>query len=269
MEWKIGISSGAYKGISFDENVRLMAANGFHGTFTGYRDVATAEGWAKAFAAAGIAYETIHAPSNGINNIWHEGEAGDAALTMLSDAVEGAAAVGVPIVVIHLSSGNNAPPVTDAGRARWDKLIELAGQRGVVLGFENQRKLSNLAYIFEQYPDAPQVRFCWDCGHESCFTPGRQYMPLFGEKTACLHLHDNFADPRVETPDIHLLPFDGNNDLDRVARQIVASPFRGTLMLEVTSAKGEMYVGMSAEDYFARAAAAARRLGALCAAYEA
>lgn len=164
MNWRIGINAGAYKGLNLPDSIPHLVENGFAAVFTGYRDKATAVKHAEQFAAAGLAYESIHAPFKGINNIWLDGEAGDAMLATLVDCVEGCAAAGVPIAVIHLSSGETPPPITDIGRARFDAHIEAAGRQNVTLAFENQRKLANLAYVFDDYPDAPQVRFCWDAG---------------------------------------------------------------------------------------------------------
>ena len=102
--------------------------------------------------------------------------------------------------------------------------------KGVQIAFENQRKLANIAWTFEEIEDAPNVGFCWDTGHENCFTPGRQYMPLFGKKLICTHIHDNNG---VFDHDEHLLPFDGKLDFVRAARQIRESGFTGALVLEV------------------------------------
>jgi len=259
---KIGISAGAYKGITIEETMPYLRNAGFDATFTGYRDLAQVSRFAELFAANGIFYESIHAPWDNINQIWLDGEEGARVLARFCECVESCAAIGVPIAVVHLSSGENPPPVTDCGRGRWETLIETAEKNNIVLAFENQRKLSNLAYIFETYPHHPNVAFCWDCGHESCFTPGRSYMPLFGKKLVCTHLHDNFGLPDRQTPDVHILPFDGNMDYQYVADMLDRDNYRGTLMLEVSS-RHETYANMTAEDYYLRAAAALRRLESL------
>lgn len=264
MNWRIGINAGAYKGTSLPDSVPYIVENGFDAVFTGYKTKAYALELANLFSNAGLAYESIHAPFKGINAIWLEGEEGDAMLATLVDCVEGCAGAGVPIAVIHLSSGENPPPITDIGRARFDTLIETAGKHNVVLAFENQRKIANLAYVFDYYPDAPQVKFCWDCGHENCFTPGRHYMPMFGKNLVCTHIHDNIGLPDAKSPDIHILPFDGNMDYAHVASEIVRSPFRGTLMMEVSSAKTDRYADFDAAAWYARAAAAVRRIADLC-----
>ena len=249
----IGISKGCYGRIPLEEQIRLMKENGFTATFVGneYEDF---DRDVTAFQQAGIAVETIHAPFDGINDLWLPGEAGDKMLARLINCLEDAKRHEIPLIVVHLSSGINPPIVSDVGNARLKKLMEASRETGVPIAFENQRKMANLALMFEYYPDAV---FCWDTGHEACFTPGWEYMPFFGKKLAALHVHDNTAE---FDKDYHMLPFDGKIDFDRVARQIAASPFRGTLMLEAHRGASDLYDDMTAEEYYRRAGAAARKL---------
>ena len=113
--------------------------------------------------------------------------------------------------------------------------------------------LANLAWAMEAFPDQG---FCWDCGHEACFTQGREYMPLFGHRLICTHIHDNSGEFNA---DYHQLPFDGVFDYGRFARQIQASGYTGSLMLEVM-ANPKFYPDMTPEVYLRRAADVAQRL---------
>jgi sugar phosphate isomerase/epimerase len=157
----------------------------------------------------------------------------------------------------HLSSGMKPPSLTDIGRGRFIALVEHAAAKGVQIAFENQRKLANIAWTFEEFEDAPNVGFCWDTGHEACFSPGRQYMPLFGQRLICTHIHDNSGE---FNRDEHLLPFDGKLDFERIARQIRESGFTGSLMLEAIAANSHLYDDMTCEAYLERAAASVRKL---------
>ena len=59
---------------------------------------------------------------------------------------------------------------------------------------------------------------------------------------------------------MHMIPFDGAVDYDRVTRQIRESGFSGTLMLEVLAKNSTAYDETDIHTYLARAAAAAKRL---------
>lgn len=250
---KLGISKGCYGKISIEEEIRLMKENGFTATFVSNeyeafdRDV-------EALQTAGIEVETIHAPFDGINEIWLEGEKGDRMLQRLIACLQDAKRHQIPRIVVHMSSGIRPPMISDIGNARFAALMEASREIGVSIAFENQRKLANLALMFEYYEDA---LFCWDVGHEACFAGGREYMPLFGDKLAALHIHDNTCE---FNHDFHMLPYDGKINFDKVARAIAESGYTGTLMLEVGRWGSPRYDGLSAEEYYNRAGIAAKRL---------
>jgi len=253
---KIGINMHAKIGLTDEEYIDALAANGFECLFAGPWEHSRLENLANYAAKRGLTVEMLHAPFNHINDIWFAGEGGDAMLKELKDCVDGCVAAGTGIAVVHLSSGEDAPPVTDIGRARFEELVAYANGRGVKIAFENQRKLANLAWSMETFTEA-QAGFCWDCGHEACFTPGREFMPLFGDRLICTHIHDNF---KVYNEDRHLLPFDGSVDFTRTADLLKQYDYQGNLSLEVMTKNSNVYDGMDIHTYLARAAAAVKRL---------
>ncbi len=248
---KLGINVGAYYGIPAEEQINYIKNAGFDSVFTGFSGFEANAAFAEKIAKAGLDYETLHAPYRGINSIWLPGEDGDAMLKKLTDCLDCAAKLGVPVIVVHLSSGEAAPHITDLGHERFARLVDHAGEAGVKIAFENQRKLANIAFIFELYRDASHVGFCWDNGHESCFTLGkRDYMALFGDRLIALHLHDNCGE---FDKDQHMMPFHANIDFNRVAEKIRNSGFEGTLMLETIMANSNRYDGYTPEQFFAEA----------------
>ncbi len=252
----LGINLEAIPEAGVGEFIKTAHEVGFGAIFTGLKDVQTAEHIADTLAKNGMSYDTVHAPFKQINALWGEGEETAYLLRELFDTVDQCARVGAPIAVVHLST-KTAPLVSDAGYRNLCTLIDYAAARNITLAFENQRWLANLAFVFEYFEEAPNVRFCWDCGHEECFARGRRYMPLFGDRLCCLHIHDNNL---VHNEDLHLLPFDGKLDFDRVAREIRESGFAGTLMLESKGRKSGHYDHLTLQQFLERAAAAARRL---------
>lgn len=255
---KIGINLDAVKSISAEEAVEIIASLGFGATFTGVMaDADRQRRLADRLASKGISYDTLHAPFSHINDVWKDGDAGDEMLQELTDTVDRCLEVGAPIAVVHLSSGETPPPTTDIGRGRFLSLVEYAKKKGIRLAFENQRFLFNLAWILEECRGEETVGFCWDAGHEGCFTPGKEFMPLFGDRLIALHLHDNRG---IFDADDHMLPLDGALDYARVTRQIRESGYGGTMMLEVFPSASDLYRGVTPEEFFTRAANAAREL---------
>lgn len=252
---KIGISWNAYGDgeLSIKEQVSLLKKYGFSATFAmsddPELDIITDE-----LRCENISPDTCHAPFKGINRIWSDNPEGDDALRMLKDSVDACARNSIPVDVVHLSSGDNAPRVSDAGYRRFRELIDYAEYNGVKIAFENQRKLANIAFAFEEFPGAG---FCWDVGHEACFADGREYMPLFGSRLIALHIHDNFA---VHNGDLHMIPFDAGLDFKKVALHIAKSGFEGTVMLELMRHTSGAYEDLSPDEYYSKAAAAAGRI---------
>lgn len=237
------------------EAADLLAKNGFE-TFFLESENPRLRGYMEAARAVGLVAESLHAPFDGINAVWRAGADGDRMLDRLMESLTICAKYEVPVVVVHLSSKEDAPNLNDIGTERFDRLIQRSKALGVKVAFENQRKLANIAYMFERYPS--DIGFCWDVGHESCFTSGREYMPLFGKWLSELHIHDNFG---VYNGDEHMIPFDASIDYTRVARHIAsAKDYRGSLMMELFKNKSGRYNGMTDEEFVSRAAAAARRL---------
>ena len=253
---KIGMSLGAIATLSTNEYAALLREYGFTTTFCLATDMMKVVSDGEILAANGISYDSLHAPWDGINRMWREGEDGEIMLLRLKHSVDICTEADSPILVVHLSSGLTPPPPTDIGRDRFIRLVRYAEEKRVTIAFENQRMLGNISWAFEEFKDSPYVGLCYDCGHEGCFTPGRQYMPIFGDRLVCTHIHDNNG---IFNEDLHRLPFDGTLDYDRVTRQIRESGFTGALVLEVNG-KSDFYSHLSPREFFERASAAAHRL---------
>ena len=254
---KIGINLNAYSGLEDNTSLKTIKNIGFDSFFTGTLDLKSQFKIAETAALNNISYEFVHGPFGHINDIWLDCAAGDEMQNEISDCIDACGKTNVPIVVLHLSSGVTPPTITDIGRKRFEKLVNTASKNNVKIAFENQRRLDNLAWAMERYTDDNIVGFCWDCGHENCFTKGREYMPLFGKRMICNHIHDNVG---VFNQDDHMIPFDGNIDYSKVAKYIKQSGYEGTLTLEIFSFKSDIYKTLSADEYYERAASAARRI---------
>lgn len=209
----------------------------------------------------GLFYESIHAPFDHMNDIWHDTADGQQMLDELKTAVDRCALSDVPTLVTHLSQGFNPPAPTDIGRGRFIEFVDYAGKKNVNIAFENLRSLANLAWAFEEFHDVANVGFCWDCGHEYCFTLGRRFMPLFGDKLIFTHIHDNTCELGL---DRHLIPFDGTMPFDFIAQQLRESGYQGTLMSEAfpkfKEGTYDSYQDCSAEEFIRRSADAMKKL---------
>ena len=259
--YKIGVNYTSTVGAPPEEIFALFRSLGFDAIFTGCDDdLLKTEKYAKTAYEKGLFYESLHAPFDGINSLWQKGEDGDVMLSRVCSCIERCGKYNIPVAVVHLSSGENAPHICDIGKERYDAIVDCAVKNGVTVAFENQRKLANLAFVMELYKDVSNVRFCWDVGHEHCFTGGKEFMPFFGDKLVYTHIHDNYCE---YNGDMHMIPFDGKIDFSRVAEHIRRSDFSGTLTLEIFK-KADIYKDMSNEVFYKRAYDAITKLRNMC-----
>lgn len=260
---KIGTNLHAKGGLTHEAYIRTIAGLGFDCIFTGVHEAKEQAQIADLCAAHGIECETLHAPFGHINDIWRDTDDGDVVERELLQTIDHCKIAGAGIAVVHLSSGLKPPPVTDIGRARFTRVVEYAAKNCIRIAFENQRFLSNISWAFETFIGenyGGTVGFCWDTGHEGCFTPGRRYMPLFGDRIICTHIQDNLCE---FNKDLHYLPFDGNIDWNYVASALREAGYTGSLMLEGIASNSHRYDDMTPEEYLERAAAAMKRLRTL------
>lgn len=249
---KIGICMRAYP-VAIEEQVRLMKKYGFDATFSA-ADSETLDEEIAACRAAGIVHENLHAPFRHINDMWIDSPEGDMMLGELKAAVDSCKRYDIPVLVVHLSSGMRPPRINPLGISRFGELMAYAREQGVAIAYENQRFLSNISLAFEEFADA---YFCFDTGHQACFTGNVSFLPIFGQRTVAVHIHDNHA---IYNGDEHMLPFDGVIDFDATMRALARTPYHGALMLEVLATHTPYYESTSAEEYYARASTAAQRL---------
>ena len=200
----------------------------------------------------GVDFPFLHAPFRGINSMWIEGEEYRQVYDGMREAVDSAAACDVGGVVVHVSSGWKAPMVNDLGLSRYDALVEYAAEKGVTVLLENLRMVGNLAVLMDRYEHNPSVRYCYDCGHEHCYTKTVCWPDIFTDKIAATHIHDNPGRPfedQVSDFDTHWFPFDGTYNYHRMMQKLDQYGYRGPLVLEVFHAAREDYKNMTAQAF--------------------
>lgn len=261
---KIGVSFVNYHGATVEETAALLKKIGFETLLISWRGLELTAQKCKAAREAGLEIDHIHAPFDKINDLWYPGPAGEEMLARLMECLDFCTQQKVSKMVVHISSGVDAPQVCDVGLERFDRLQARAREQGVTVCYENQRKVANLAVMLERYPEAA---FCWDTGHEACFTPGKEFMPVFGERIKCIHTHDNHAEYQGDT---HLVPGDGALDFVRITNQLRRAGFDQPLVMECfiwspekKPKSWELYGKLSQEEYYRHVFEGAAKVRAL------
>ena len=250
---KLGINTDCLSGLADELTVlRLAHEAGFRAITTNRTDFDKVSELKALADEMNMDFPFLHAPFSGINAMWQEGDGYRTIYDGMIKAIDSASACGVGAVVLHVSSGWQAPPVNDLGLSRFDSLVSYAEQKGVVLAFENLRVLGNLACLIDRYEKRENVRFCFDSGHEHCYTKTVSWLDIFTNKLIATHIHDNLGRPfedKVSDRDTHWLPFDGSYNYHEMMKKLDEYAYDGVLMLEVFRSAREDYKKMSAEEF--------------------
>lgn len=191
----------------------------------------------------GLEIDNCHSPWDNINHFWRDNLKGQGAYEMLRDNLIECGKYGIPRAVWHVSAGNNYPPISQIGLDRVASLIEVADKANVDICLENQRFFHFIDYIYAKL-DCPRLKFCYDSGHEACFSQTKLALPKYRNRLAALHLHDNYG---VYNEDSHLLPGRGTGvDWDYVRKNLEG--YEGIISLEV-----KRIPEMSLDDFYAAA----------------
>ena len=248
--------------VPYAERYRMIRRAGFDGVMMWWGDDLPRDKRAlpSLARAAGLTVDNVHAPYDNCNSLWHSGPDGDAYTDALCGCADDCAALGIPVMVVHLSSGFEPPAPGGIGLARLTRLTEYAGARGVRVALENLRHTAPLRFALDNLPH-DCVGFCYDAGHEHCRTPGENLLNDYGSWLFAVHLHDNDGMVNRDGPDDqHRLPFDGTADWPRIAAQLAASGYAGPVSLEVVN-RG--YETTAPEDFLRLAFERAQRIAAM------
>ena len=262
---KFGINVDGLRDVDPVEVLTSVKAAGFEAITLQHRDRALTAAVKERADELCMEFPFIHAPFAGINSLWLAGMEYLTILERIKDTIDSAAELGIPYVITHVSSGWNAPAVTDLGLARFDELVLYARGKGVILAFENLRMLGNLAYLIDRYEHMDNVRFCFDCGHEHCYTKTVRWLDIFTHKVVATHIHDNHSrtfEDKVSDGDEHLLPFDGTYDYAPMMQRLDEYGYEGVLLLEISNRKAE-YRHLTTEEFLATAYERIKRISEL------
>ena len=251
MKRKLGTVSDCIRGGDTLETLEMIQEVGFECFGTGEYNPAKVSALVAKGNSLGINCEYIHASFKNINAMWTPGLEYLTVFNDMKKAIDAASENGVPAVVTHVSSGWHPPHVNDLGLSRYDDIVLYAKDKGVKLAFENLRKVGNLAVLIDRYENIDHVGFCYDNGHEHCYTETVCWPDMFREKILCTHLHDNYCRPadREADPDYHFLPFDGNFDYAAMMRKLDKYCPELPLMLEVFNSTRPEYKEMKPYDF--------------------
>ena len=192
----------------------------------------------------GLPIDNIHLTGGKTTEIWFEGELGDKVCERYCKEIKMAADAGIKKGVAHITWGHKDPgEVNEYGISRLTKMADTALENGFLLCLENSVFIEHLYATMEKLKDHPAVRFTYDSGHRNAFAHDFDLLGSFGHRLAALHIDDNDA-----AHDLHLMPFDGNNDWERDARDLAKTEYARTRICAETSYGSEKKLADMTDD---------------------
>jgi len=236
----------------FEEIIQLIKNAGFQSVMTWWGDEHKETNGAKELEPEiirknGLKLENTHFSFTGINTIWEDSLEGNDLFNKYLSYINDCKTYEIPVAVMHSSSGDNPPPYNQLGLDRFKRIIERAEKNNVIIALENLRKPEYLDFIFNNIK-SDKLKFCYDSGHNNCFTPNVDYLTKYRDKLAALHLHDNDG-----SSDQHLLPFNGTIDWKHTMEQIKNTDYKGALTLEIDAQYIDVSKEFTAEEYLSEA----------------
>ena len=206
---------------------------------------------------AGLHVIAGHAPRNleFVDAIWLDNLDGQETYETYRRTIEICGEGGIKHLVFHVETDRNTPPPNELGIQRIQKLLDFAQSHNVTLALEHIRNHRYLTYVFERIA-SPNLRFCYDSGHQNCNEPEIDLLSLFGDKLEALHLHDNDGQR-----DQHLPPFKGTIDWQEKMEKIASLGYRGPIALECAMRRTKDIPPV--EQWLEHAHAAAQKLEAM------
>jgi L-ribulose-5-phosphate 3-epimerase len=167
-----------------------------------------------------------HLPYRNINLIWGEKGNVDVLIERYFRDINECKKYGIPMVVMHLTTGFEVPMYNKTGIDRLKKIVEYAKKSGIKIAFENTKMRGYLDYVLANIKDN-NVGICFDSGHYHAYFNDEFDFLKFKNKIFAVHLHDN-----DKSDDEHLIPFDGTINWTSLLKLLKKCNFDGDITLE-------------------------------------
>ena len=183
-----------------------------------------------------------HLGYQNINNLWLEGAEGDKLVDRYKSDIKVCKENDIPLVVMHLTSKNEAPKYNLIGIERLRKIVSYAESLGIKVAFENTKIKGYLDYVMSHIKNE-NAGICFDSGHYHAYFNDDLDFNQFKNRIFAIHLHDN-----DKSDDQHLIPFDGTLDWNHVINKLKECHYSGPITMELCYQNG--YLNMKIENFY-------------------
>lgn len=236
---KIGFSLQSSYVQPMPEVLNMLAGLGVHAVSPLWQQNQSTEDLVNHAVRCGLTIQSLHGPLRGLADLWDPDENHSRLILQhLLQSVDDCASLDIPVLVVHSWTGLQYTFSRETlFFDNFDRLVSYAGEQGVQIAFENLEGPEYLSALMDRYTGIPSVGFCWDSGHELCYTPDQDFLTLYGDRLLMTHLNDNLGITHPDgllqgTDDLHLLPFDGMTDWTQTVTRLKQARHQDILNFE-------------------------------------
>lgn len=168
-----------------------------------------------------------HLGYQNINDLWLENEEGNKLVDRYKNDIKVCKENNIPMVVMHLTRKSVAPKYNEIGLKRLQEIADYAEFLGIKIAFENTKIKGYLEYVIENIKNE-NVGICFDSGHNHVHFNDELDLSRFKNRIFAVHLHDN-----DQSDDLHLLPFDGTINWEKLMKNLKDNNYNGPITLEL------------------------------------
>lgn len=266
---KIGISTNNESGNNDIEILNNIANTGFKNVMLSFK-AKNIEESIQTIHDLGMNISYYHIDNKHANDLWATGEAVEKYINNVISQIEICGKYKIPIAVMHACNGSPtdfALNPSAQGLRNFERILKVAKKHRVKIAIENVDwySIKHVYYLLDNIKDK-SVGFCYDVGHHHLYNPKTDLLKKYGDRLFAVHLHDNLMDwykGYDYTRDLHLLPFDGKINFDKVCKKLKEIGYKGVIMLEIhkkACGKPQMYENTNNQEYLKEAFKRAERL---------
>lgn len=183
-----------------------------------------------------------HLGYQNINDLWLDTEDGNHLVERYKNDIRICKENRIPMVIMHLTGKSDAPKYNEMGIKRLREIVEYAKSLDIKVAFENTKHKGYLEYVTENIKDE-NAGICFDAGHYHVYFDDDLDFTKWKDRIFAVHLHDN-----DKSGDLHLIPFDGTIDWQKIIAELKHCNYNGPITLELCYRYE--YLKMNIDDFY-------------------
>ena len=266
---EIGVNTNNESGKDYVEILKNIKEVGFKNVMLSYK-TAKNDDAVKIINDLKLNICYYHINNTFANNLWAIGDSADKYIQDVIKEIEFCGQNKIPIAIMHATVGSPtdfALKPNENGLKNFKKVLQVAKKNKVKIAIENidLYSIAHVYYLLDKIDDK-NLGFCYDVGHHHLYNPRADLLEKYRDRLFALHIHDNLMDwyPGHDyTRDLHLLPFDGKINFEKVCAKLKGVDYKGIVMLEIHKiafAQPQMYKNLDDLEFLKEAYKRAERL---------